>query len=173
MRYWVYLKKVLYHKWCVYQEGCALGVSRWNLFWHDWDKFLPFMFVAYARHFYTPDGTPRLRRKDAEYGHSGDIAFDRAWLAHIRRNRHHWDYWVYVQGARVYAAVMPLADLKEMLADWRGAARAYGGDTHTWYLAQRREMTLSPFVRYWIETELGVSEDERMIRSSVFAKYPH
>lgn len=175
-RYRVYLVAVLWHKWCVWEAGRALGVSVWSLFWHDWDKFLPRMMVAYARHFYNADGTKRARSGYVRYGATGDAAFDRAWLAHVRRNRHHHQYWSWVEGtdshgqnARAEAMQMPMADVREMVADWRGASKAYGGDARVWYLEHRDEIVLHPATRYWVETQMGLAEAERRVRSSVWA----
>lgn len=63
---------------------------------------------------------------------------------------------------------MPLADRKEMLADWRGAGRALGKpDTKAWYLQNRDNMQLHPDTRAWVEMMLGVippSDPEAMGR---------
>lgn len=54
---------------------------------------------------------------------------------------------------------LPMSDKarREMLADWRGAGRAYGNpDTHSWYLKRRRlmEARLHPETYEWIEIQL-------------------
>lgn len=164
-RYWVYLKSVLRHKKFVYLEGRKLGLSRWRLFWHDWDKFLPDEFMDYAKAFYTPDGQSRYEERHLEW----------AWMNHQHRNKHHWQYWVrlddlYVRNdliliwdrgditafardsdgafySQSYSSLpkelifpdpMPDLDRREMLADWRGAGLAYGNpDTKSWYLTRR------------------------------------
>lgn len=52
---------------------------------------------------------------------------------------------------------MPIADRKEMLADWRGAGRALGKpDTKAWYLQNRDNMHLHPNTRAWVELMLQV-----------------
>jgi len=56
---------------------------------------------------------------------------------------------------------MPMPDRyrKEMLADWRGAGRAYGNpNTSAWYLENKDNIVLSPSTRDWIESELGVAQ---------------
>jgi hypothetical protein len=56
---------------------------------------------------------------------------------------------------------LPMSDKarKEMLADWRGAGRAYGNpDTRSWYMERRylMEARLHPDTREWIEEELDL-----------------
>lgn len=49
--------------------------------------------------------------------------------------------------------------MKEMLADWRGANKAQGGDGKAdslkWYEKNRTKMVLHPDTRIWIEEQLG------------------
>lgn len=86
-RHWQYLKYVLRHKWYVFQECWKLGVPLWIAFFHDWDKFLPDEWFPYARTFYKPDGSK-------QYVESVDFA--RAWMLHQHRNKHHWQYWLWI-----------------------------------------------------------------------------
>jgi len=58
-------------------------------------------------------------------------------------------------------APLPMSDQarKEMLADWRGAGRAYGNDdTKGWYLERQRlmEARLHPETLAWVEEQLGI-----------------
>jgi len=56
---------------------------------------------------------------------------------------------------------MPEQYLREMLADWRGAGRAYGNpDTAGWYLKNREQIQLHPASRAWIEVMLDVYDWE-------------
>jgi len=51
---------------------------------------------------------------------------------------------------------MPDRYRKEMLADWRGAGRAYGNqDTVGWYVKNRDQIQLDGITRDWIEIQLG------------------
>lgn len=86
-RHWQYLKYVLRHKWFVFLAGIELRVPLLVLFLHDWDKFLPDEWFAYARTFYAADGTK-------QYVPSVDFA--RAWMLHQHRNKHHWQWWLWV-----------------------------------------------------------------------------
>lgn len=156
--YWAYLKAVLRHKWFVYQEGRKLGLGRLRLIVHDWDKFLPFMLMAYTHTFYNPDGSKRNIRDKTGYYDAARIGgdFDKAWLLHQKRNKHHWQWWVLpLDDGGFKCLPMSSNDRLEMLADWRGAGRAYGNpDTKAWYLSNKDKMQLHPETREWIEMQL-------------------
>jgi hypothetical protein len=120
-RYWAYFLYVLRHKWFVLVEGVKLGhIPVWMLIVHDWDKFLPSMFIPYAHHFYNADGTPAIQRDSGNYS-----GIEEQVRRHVRRNKHHWEYW------KDKDEPMPEVHAWEMLADWRGAGLANGKpDTH-------------------------------------------
>lgn len=162
-RYLAYLKAVFRHKICVYQEGRKLGLWPLRLLWHDWDKFLPFMFIAYARSFFNPDGTSRNVRDASGYYDAArtEGAFNFAWLLHQKRNRHHWQWWTLpLDDGGIKCIEMSPVDRLEMLADWRGAGRAYGNpDTKGWYQKNQDKMQLGPDTRKWIEAQLGIQRE--------------
>jgi len=59
---------VIRHKHDVYKAGKKLNVSKWALFKHDIDKFLPKRYKTYAEWFYGDEGqkgskNPELRKK--------------------------------------------------------------------------------------------------------------
>lgn len=57
------------------------------------------------------------------------------------------------------ALPMPDRYRREMVADWRGAGRAYGNDdTRGWYLKNKSGIILHTETRVWVERELGVIE---------------
>lgn len=86
-RYLAYLKAVLRHKWFVFLTCFRFDVPIWSAILHDWDKFLPDEWFAYAQTFYKPDGS-------GQYVESVDFA--RAWMLHQHRNKHHWQYWLWI-----------------------------------------------------------------------------
>jgi hypothetical protein len=92
-----YGKYLLWHKWYVFVAGLKLGVSVLAAL-HDLSKFRRSEWSSYARHFYMDDGTKRTRLNDDGYydDPANDRAFDRAWLQHIQRNKHHPQHWVIV-----------------------------------------------------------------------------
>lgn len=86
-RHWQYLKYVTRHKWYVFLACLRLRVPLWIALFHDWDKFMPDEWFPYARTFYAPDGSKR-------YVESVDFAH--AWMKHQHRNKHHWQYWLWI-----------------------------------------------------------------------------
>jgi len=51
---------------------------------------------------------------------------------------------------------IPSCYRREMLADWRGAGRAYGNpDTRQWYEKNKNQIILHDDTRAWLELELG------------------
>lgn len=186
-RHWQYLKYVLRHKWYVFLACLELGVPLWIAITHDWDKFLPDEWFAYAQTFYKPNGEKR-------YQESVDFAM--AWMHHQHRNKHHWQYWLSVNGSPLPSTSMlmwdrgelqevvrretvggiryelrdvtgswidptPMPDVyrREMLADWRGAGRALGNpDTRAWYLANYHKIKLHDDTRMWLDVQLDCAD---------------
>lgn len=151
MKHIEYLLYVLRHKWYVLVACCHLGVP-WLGVLHDWSKFMPDEWGPYAVYFFS-----KSSRADKE---SAKPAFDLAWLAHQRRNPHHWQYWVMLNSDGS-TKVFPMPDKyrREMLADWEGAGRAKGQpDVQAWYRNNRHAMMLHEETRAWIEGRLGVSQ---------------
>lgn len=144
-RHWQYLKYVARHKWFVFQACLKLGVPLWMAILHDWDKFLPEMWMPYARCFYKPDGSK-------QYVETPE--FNAAWNGHQKRNKHHWQYWVLMEddGATI---PMPMPDVyrREMLADWRGAGKAITGtdNTFSWYIDNYYKIKLHRETRLWVD----------------------
>jgi len=149
-----YLVYFLRHKWYVFVEACKLGIPCLGLV-HDWSKVLPDEWVPYARFFY---GSQPERNPIGYFYESGIApAFDLAWLKHIHRNKHHWQWWVLREDSgEVKTLPMPERYQKEMLADWRGAGKAqgYGNNTSAWYQANKDKMRLHPDTRHWVESTL-------------------
>jgi hypothetical protein len=129
--YLKHLQTLLRHKWFVFLEACRLKVPFLGAI-HDLSKFTPAEFGPYARYFHG-ERTPRVRQE-----------FDQACNLHRPRNRHHWQFWghAYADGTTV-AVRMPDRYMREMLADWRGAGRAYGNpDTLGWYMHEQGNIVL-------------------------------
>lgn len=146
LMHWKYLCAVLRHKRFVYEEGRKLGLGRWQLLVHDWSKFTPRMWGPYARAFYGP--------KNVKTGKpDGRAEFDAAWLWHQRVERHHWQWYVLMEDSgKEHCLKMPHKYLLEMVADWRGANRAYG-DTplKVWYMKTAHARKLHPATQRLVE----------------------
>jgi hypothetical protein len=159
MKYLRYLRTVLRHKLNVCRGCWQMYVPFYWALLHDWDKFLPWMFIAYANYF-------AKTRRDAEGNYhrttGEDSAFDYAWNAHQKLNGHHWQHWVlYRDDGSIETLPMPDRHRREMLADWIGAGRTYDpkwtpASTRDWYLKERYNMELHPITRRWVESMLEV-----------------
>lgn len=144
MKYLKYIMYLIKHKWFVGIECFKRGLI-WRGIVHDVSKLLPSEFFAYANYFY---GKPlcsslrELKRKEK---------FNRAWLRHQHRNKHHWQHWVLVKDSDETIVIpMPRKYVYEMIADWIGAGRAIKGrgipkdEVVDWYLRNRPNMILHP-----------------------------
>lgn len=114
-----YIRLTIVHKWFVFLAGLKTGAPIWRLIIHDWSKFTPSEAPHYGRQFFGGRGDPE--------------GFAVAWLHHQNHNPHHWEYWISRSGHNrgtsnpVRHIPMPLWAIREMVADWFGATRAYSG----------------------------------------------
>ena len=114
---WLTLK----HKFFVFRAGIKIGVSFWRLLTHDLSKFSPKELPHYGRQFFGDKSDPK--------------GFMKAWIHHQNSNDHHWEYWIPRTGHNRATppypdnepVEMPTEAVKEMVADWMGASRAYNG----------------------------------------------
>jgi len=155
-----YLWYVIRHKWFVFIECCKLGIP-WRGLVHDLSKFLPSEFFPYYHHF--GKNIKKGRSKTGYYKptDTGDPAFDYAWFLHQKRNKHHWQYWIFPDDADSdkphIVFEMPIKYRKEMLADWYGAGRAQKTrGVKFWYEKNGSKLILGPETRKWVEQKLGI-----------------
>jgi hypothetical protein len=152
-KHWQYLRYVIRHKWFVFVAGLRTGAPLWRLLIHDWSKFLPSEWRAYARYFYGAPAGVRVRPLEWQE------AFDRAWLKHQHRNAHHWQHWVIREDqGGTKSLEIPEPYVREMVADWLGAGRAITGrwEAAEWYLRNAEKMLLSYRSQMLVEMLLGV-----------------
>jgi hypothetical protein len=139
-----YLWSVLRHKWYTFVACREFGVT-WLGIIHDLSKFTPAEFFPYAEHFYG--------------GSEDDTAINEAFKTHIGRNKHHYQYWtkeVYnlkqPHGSITIPVPMPEKYVREMVADWIGAGKAYGNDSALeWYNENSRDILVLSETREIIE----------------------
>lgn len=148
-----YFWQVARHKWFIFLECCKLGIP-WLGIVHDWSKFLPSEWGSYALTFcggWEYEKRPQWLKD----------AFDVAWNHHQKRNKHHWQYWMLTNDSdepQTVALSMPDCYRREMLADWRGAGRAYGNpNTSQWYEQHKHKIIIHADTRAWIENQLGLA----------------
>lgn len=121
-----YFITLLDHIKYVIEAGQMIGIHKDNLKNHDKSKFSEEEFFAYAQFF---QGTTKNKEE-----------FDKAWLHHIHYNPHHWQYWMIPAGQ---VLEMPEYCIREMVADWLGASKAYTG---SWNMTEWLEKNLSKIV---------------------------
>lgn len=115
----IFLWRTLAHKFFVFRAGLRTKAPLWRLVIHDWTKF-------------SPSEAPHYGRR--HYGAADDIlGFVYAWNHHSKANPHHWEYWIPLTAHRLSPVKagtplpMPEWAVREMVADWLGASRAYEG----------------------------------------------
>ena len=117
----------------VRRAGVLTGVDEDQLSAHDLSKWGEFEFAAYANWFF------------GEKSPENKLAYDYAWLHHQNHNPHHWQYWIIKYDDEGGEALpMPESYIREMVADWLGAGRAYTGrwDMVLWLNANGPKMIL-------------------------------
>lgn len=161
-RYLNYAIYICRHKWFVFWEAMRLGIPFLGLI-HDLHKFLPDEFIPYARFFYNSDGSNKQVRDKTGYykpDDTGDSSFDRAWFLHQKRAWHHWQSWCFPDSnGKLKTLPIPNRYRREMLADWRGAARAQGLNRDSvpkWFTANKDKMILHHDTETWLAEELGL-----------------
>lgn len=137
-----YMALTIQHKIFVFRAGLRTKAPLLQLLLHDLSKFTPAELPHYGRQFFGDKADPR--------------GFARAWLHHQNHNPHHWEYWIPREGHNQAEGearndpplVMPERFVREMIADWLGASRAYSGswpkslETWSWFWGTRPKMRL-------------------------------
>jgi len=164
-KYTKYLNYVIRHKWFVMKECFARGLFLRGIT-HDMSKLRPSEFIPYARYFngeyrsiYSYSGDLRNRILDIGcYKEKIEEQFNIAWLKHIHRNKHHWQYWVLREDdGSTIALKMPGKYIDEMISDWNGAGMAISGKNNTveWYRKNKGNMILHPKTRHQVEISIN------------------
>ncbi len=143
-KYWKHFKYTMIHKYWVARYCFEIGLY-WQGITHDWNKFLPSQFFAYAGNFF--DDHKKYKS-----------AFAYAWLEHQNRNKHHWHYWLSVNfEGEIKPLEMPNEYIGEMVADWRAAGKAKGtsdgsyAETARYYEENEDRMILHPMTKKTVE----------------------
>lgn len=104
---------------------CRRAGIGWRGFWHDFSKLSPVELSEGAR-FWTGTHSPNVEAR-GEYGYSA------AWMHHMGRNRHHFEYWKdYVPGSEGLTPIaMPPVFFCEMVCDRIAACKIYLGAEYT------------------------------------------
>ena len=158
------LSYILRHKLHVLAACLRLGHGRglamraallWRGLCHDLSKFTPTEFAAYGAHFHT--ARPVHECATSFYQPTGAArTFDEAWIHHLHRNDHHWQFWTLTEAetGSVCCIRMPEACALEMVADWWGAYRARaprGIPVGLWFRENEWRIRLHPGTRALVE----------------------
>lgn len=112
---------------------------------HDRSKDYPDEYVPYDAYFY---GGNRSAKVVAE--------FNKAWLKHIHRNPHHWQYWVLINDDPSNGEMILDMEYKyiiEMICDWWSFSWKQGklDEIFNWYAEHKDYMKLSDKTRKTVE----------------------
>jgi len=139
---WVrYLWMIAKHKYWVMVYAVKLGCT-WRGIWHDISKLGPSEFIAHADYF-------------CGNGDGDKTELDKAWLNHIRRNRHHPEWFCVMKDKQQIRLEMPMQYRLEMCADWQ--ARAYHRDNLSlpeFYEKTGKHLPFAPETRAWVEKKV-------------------
>lgn len=104
--------RLLRHKWYVARAGVRTRAPWGRLLVHDLSKCGPQEFWANARYYYAPSLTEAQQ-----------AAYWAACSRHIAANEHHVEHWT----RHRIGEEIPIAVVREMVADWVGASRTHDG----------------------------------------------
>jgi len=171
--YFKYAKYLIKHCWYV-RKMCWKNGLYWQGLVHDLSKWRPSEFIPYARFFYG-DYPEELNMYEKIYHWTlktkKDIQhdFDVAWLKHIHRNPHHWQYWILLEDSGGEIAMeMPEKYVKEMLCDWWGAsvATGNGGNSKDWYEKVKKDTKMADSTQKYFEKAVQNSTTPYLLPSN-------
>jgi len=161
LQYFKHFKYILKHKYYVMIECFKRGLY-WQGLIHDLSKLRPCEFIPYSNNFYNNKGGSKNNSNLSKTGYYRDPDndnndFNLAWLSHIHKNFHHWQYWIEVKHDKTIKTYkMPEKYMIEMLCDWIGAGKAQGCNNNTkkWYEENNNKIILHEDTKRWIEEEI-------------------
>lgn len=151
--YLVYFAK---HKYWIYRIGRKLGLGRWRLIKHDLSKLLPDEWFGYV------DWKYEQTTQQGGGGMKNDRGYGWPWFVHMKRNAHHWPFWIYADdNGEIYPIEIPEPYRTEMLVDWSSAGIVRFGkpDLEKYYELNKDTMHFHPATRGWLEASLQAAEE--------------
>ena len=123
----------------------AKNVEWLTNFNHDYSKTQPDEYEAYDRYFYGNNRSYQVQQD-----------FNMAWLLHIHRNPHHWQYWVLLEDDNKNGPIaldMPMEYILEMICDWWSFSWSKGElqEIFKWYADHRYIIIFSEKTRKTVE----------------------
>lgn len=130
-----------------------------NLEWqiclaHDESKTKPDEYEAYDRYFYGNNRSYKVVQN-----------FNYAWLNHLHRNPHHWQYWILINDDPELGEIimdMPINYIIEMICDWWAFSWDKGDlmEMFKWYDERKNYIKLSEKSRREVESILGMIKEK-------------
>lgn len=120
-----------------------------NVLFHDASKYLDAEFFPYMEYFY---GSGENQEE-----------FDKAWLIHIHKNPHHWQYWLlYEDEGDVKALDMDYPYIIEMICDWWSFSFKTGNlkEIFSWYEDHKHVIKLSDKTENLVKKILTLMEEK-------------
>lgn len=118
---------------------------------HDLSKNSKEEYLAYDAYFYGEERTKLVEQN-----------FYRAWLTHIHKNPHHWQFWILIEDDGMLALDMDYQYIIEMICDWWSFSWKSGNllEIFDWYENKKRRMLLSDNTRRTVEVILKQMNDK-------------
>lgn len=116
---------------------------------HDYSKTEKDEYDAYDAYFYGGNRSFSVVQE-----------FKKAWLLHIHRNPHHWQYWILINDDPEEGEVlieMPYNYILEMICDWWAFSWAKGNldEIFAWYEERKKYIKLHPNTRETVDSILN------------------
>lgn len=127
----------------------------WQIcFAHDESKTQPDEYEAYDRYFYGNNRSYQVVQD-----------FNYAWLNHLHRNPHHWQYWILINDDPELGEIimdMPINYIIEMICDWWAFSWDKGDlmEMFKWYDERKDYIKLSEKTRRGVENILGMIKEK-------------
>ena len=125
--------------------------ARWQVvFNHDTSKTEPDEYDAYDAYFYGGNRSYAVVQN-----------FNKAWLSHLHRNPHHWQYWVLINDDPELGEIildMPFEYIIEMICDWWAFSWNSGNlyEIFSWWEEHKDYIKLSESTRKTVVEILGL-----------------
>lgn len=126
-------------------QDVGVVVLDYQIYCHDDSKSESDEYQAYDAYFYDNTMTPVIIKD-----------FKKAWLTHIHRNPHHWQYWILINDNPDEGEIildMPYGYIIEMICDWWAFSWAKGNlyEIFGWYEERKDYIKLSKNTRQTVE----------------------
>lgn len=127
----------------------------WQIcFAHDESKTQPDEYESYDRYFYGNNRSYQVVQN-----------FNYAWLRHLHRNPHHWQYWILINDDPELGEIimdMPINYIIEMICDWWAFSWDKGDlmEMFKWYDERKNYIKLSEKSRREVENILGMIKEK-------------